>query len=96
MEGHAGPQQPQHPARTLRGESGAQRKRGRGGEPTRGAVDIDHCRDFGAGFDDERSRPANRREDRVTDQAGARGVLEQEPVGPTKSERRQDPDCDRN
>ena len=30
----------------------------------------------------------------MTDQAGARGVLEQEPVGATKSERGQDPDGD--
>ena len=30
----------------------------------------------------------------MTDQAGARGVLEQEPVGPAKSERGQDPDRD--
>ena len=40
---------------------------------------------------DERSEPADRREDGVADQAGARGVLEQEPVGPTQSERGQDP-----
>ena len=43
---------------------------------------------------DERSQPAERREDGVTDQAGARGVLEQETVGPTQSERGQDRDSD--
>ena len=30
----------------------------------------------------------------MTDQAGVRGVLEQEPVGSAQSERRQDPDSD--
>ena len=30
----------------------------------------------------------------MTDQARARGVLEEEPVGPAQSKRRQDPDSD--
>ena len=43
---------------------------------------------------DERSQPADHREDGVAGQAGARGVPEQEPVGPTQSERGEDADRD--